>query len=213
MTSTASGPADALARALADNGIVDPLPSEQYELVEVLPILAALASRGYEVRARHDAMAHRDDIQCGQCGDWLGLGDLEGHLNAEGRTLALPSNIRAAQEAPAPEGPLDLEVPTHGHTIAHSHGQQRHVHTIDAPPTPAEPRYCSDCGEEYHGTACGYRAEARPPEGLDVDRLAWLLLAAENEVYGLTFAEPSRSQRRLAAALAARLSAGGATKP
>jgi hypothetical protein len=27
-------------------------------------------------------------LMCGQCGDWLTLNELEGHLNSEGRTLA-----------------------------------------------------------------------------------------------------------------------------
>jgi hypothetical protein len=43
--------------ALADNGYVDPHPSEQYQLIETLPILAALASRGYEIRPRIEAEA------------------------------------------------------------------------------------------------------------------------------------------------------------
>lgn len=78
------------------------------------------------------------------------------------RALMLELVDEAAQEAPAPEG-LNLEVPTHGHTIAHSHGQQRHVHTIDAPPTPAEPpsltRFAAMIEEMD-------RAEARPPKTL-----------------------------------------------
>jgi hypothetical protein len=42
---------------------------------------------------------HMAEFQCGQCRDWISILEIEGHLNAEGRSLQVPNALEGALAA------------------------------------------------------------------------------------------------------------------